>query len=607
MFTKILYKFSSSPLLTISLIGRSSVGKSSLFNKLQTGENVAITSNQKNITRDRKEAISEIFPLPIRFVDTAGIENVALKKILNPLQQKMLMQTINAIEYSDIALFVVDAKAGLTNIDHQIARWLKKTLSLTTPDPKLVNELKELEIKTNLKKAILVANKCENDAIFETDIDSQLKRMGLGNPIYVSAVDGTGFQDLLTKISENIPKTVHEEYQERKQKRKEKYKEIKDKCRAEMEEVIKEQSIEFDMKIWEKEFDLANPNPEDNSDLDDENIANPLYTKSPIQEKQGVSKENLQLRNPIMLSIMGRQNVGKSSLVNTLLGEDRVIADPTPGTTRDPISTYWVYKGQKIQLVDTAGIEPKPKIQTDLDLQILAKTRSTLRFSNVVVLLIDSLGAFREVDLELAQEIVKQGRGLIIAVNKWDIVDNDFKAKIVKYLKGQLERNLGEVPNCKLITISAEKKINIDQLMDQVIQVYDKWNTRISTGLLNDWLNKFKKIQSLPSEDGDKLKIRFIAQIKVRPPTFALFINQGSLFKTSYLKFLRKKLSEEFDISGVPIRLVLRDIAYAKEKKTLEKDNEMTVADLLLKRRRIARLAKQKLEKLKQKSQTNKQ
>ncbi|CAD8201773.1 unnamed protein product [Paramecium pentaurelia] len=607
MFTKILYKFSQTPLLTISLIGRSSVGKSSLFNKLQTGENVAITSNQKNITRDRKEAISEIFPLPIRFVDTAGIENVALKKILNPLQQKMLMQTINAIEYSDIALFVVDAKAGLTNIDHQIARWLKKTLQLTNPDPKLVNELKELEIKTNLKKAILVANKCENDVIFETDIDSQLKRMGLGNPIYVSAVDGTGFQDLLTKISENIPQAAFEEHQERKLKRKEKYKEIKEKCRQEMEEVIQQQQIEFDMKIWEKEFDLANPNPEDNSDLDDENIANPIYTKSPIQEKQGVSKENLQLRNPIMLSIMGRQNVGKSSLVNTLLGEDRVIADPTPGTTRDPISTYWVYKGQKIQLVDTAGIEPKPKIQTDLDLQIIAKTRSTLRFSNVVVLLIDSLGAFREVDLELAQEIVKQGRGLIIAVNKWDMVDNDYKAKIVKYLKGQLEKNLGEVPNCKLITISAEKKINIDLLMDQVIQVYDKWNTRVSTGLLNDWLNKFKKIQSLPSEDGDKLKIRFIAQIKVRPPTFALFINQGSLFKNSYLKFLRKKLSEEFDISGVPIRLVLRDIAYAKEKKTLERDNEMTVADLLLKRRRIARLAKQKLEKLKQKSQANKQ
>lgn len=180
----------------------------------------------------------------------------------------------------------------------------------------------------------------------------------------------------------------------------------------------------------------------------------------------------------------------------------------------------------------------------------------------MIIVLIDSLGALREMDLDLLQEVSTEGRAVILAVNKWDMVEQEYKPRILKYLRRQLDRSLGEIPECVMIPISAEKQVNIDMLMDNVLKLYDRWNTRISTGLLNEWLEKFKKIQSLPSEEGEKLKIRFIAQVKVRPPTFAVFINQGSLFKSNYLKFLRRKLSEEFDIEGVPVRIVMRDIEY---------------------------------------------
>lgn len=158
----------------------------------------------------------------------------------------------------------------------------------------------------------------------------------------------------------------------------------------------------MNIKQWEKEFDQANPHPSDNSDLDDEDIRNPIYQGSSVQEKPGVSSDNLQKRKAIQLSIVGRVNVGKSSLVNTMLEQDRVIADATPGTTRDIISTEWVYKGQKIQLVDTAGIEGNKKKLSELDVQITTRSKYIMRYSNVVILMIDSMGAFRDIDLDLA-------------------------------------------------------------------------------------------------------------------------------------------------------------------------------------------------------------
>lgn len=186
--------------------------------------------------------------------------------------------------------------------------------------------------------------------------------------------------------------------------------------------------------------------------------------------------------------------------------------------------------------------------------------------SHVVVYVMDAFQAFKIDDFDLIQKVIKEGRPLIIAVNKWEAVKEAYRYKAKNYLLHQLERNLGQLHGDPLVFVSAKLAMNIDEMMDKIVTTYDKWNTRISTGLLNDWLDKFKKLDNLPKEDQKQLKINYLIQARVRPPLFIFFINSKALFKPNYMRFVMRNMAKQFQLDGIPLRGTLRSTNNSEKK-----------------------------------------
>jgi len=582
-------------IFTVSLIGRPNVGKSSLFNKL-TGGRYALTDSLPGLTRDRKEIITDIFKAPVRLVDTAGWENEKEVRA-SEVKRKMMEQTAHGLIYSDLALFLVDVRHGITPEDIFLANWVRKR-QLGEDNPIL--QMKTLD-DVRIKKILLVGNKAEND--YDHDAYADVFKLGFGDPIFISAEHGDGMHELLEAIEKEIPLEKIEEFEQRKKKRREKHIYLREKFKEELIEVKEnsEDPDEINIEAWEKEFDNYNKNPEENSDLDSDSEVDveESMTKSIINEKGGISTENFLKRKPIQISVVGRPNVGKSTFVNSLLKDNRMIASDLPGTTRDSISVQWVYKGRKVNLIDTAGINKRVKLKTNVEKLMQSEAIKAIQYSQVVVCIIDALDAFRVQDMSVAQYVIEEGRGLVLVVNKWDLVTPEWRSKASKFMKKQLERFLGETKEIPLHFVSALTNHKVEHVMDEVFRTYENWNKRISTGLLNDWLNRFKKTQNLPRDGNDQLKIRFITQIKSRPPTFSVFVNDKSLFKDNYLKYMKNHLATEFGLHGVPIRFFFRDTEYKQTKKRVEKITKSgTMKKMFLRQRRLARQAKVKLEKL---------
>ena len=586
-------------IFTVSLVGRPNVGKSSLFNRLAGGKH-ALTDSLPGLTRDRNEVITNLWEVPVRLVDTAGWENNKEVKE-SDVKRKMMEQTANALIYSDLALFLVDVRAGITPEDRLLANWLRKRQAEQT---KVFGEgagaMQTLD-DIKVKKIILVGNKAENSD--DTDIYADIYSLGFGEPILVSAEHGDGLHDLIGEIDSEIPKEKKDEYEERRIRRIEKHLKLRDKFKAELI-AVKEDSEnpdEIDINEWEREFDIFNRNPEENSDLDSDNDINAeeSMTTNFFNAGPGVTSDNIYKKKSIQISIVGRPNVGKSTLVNSLLKENRVIASDLPGTTRDAISVQWVYKGKKIQLVDTAGIERRVRLKSKAEHMVQQSTMKTIKYSHVVVCLIDALDAFRVQDMSVAQHIVKEGRAVVLVVNKWDLVTDDWRSKASKFMHKQVEKSLGETKGMPLLFVSALTNYKMDKLMDEVLRTYERWNMRVSTGLLNDWLNRFKKTQNMPSDSGESLKIRFITQLKSRPPTFSVFVNDKGLFKDNYLKYMKNQLAKEFELEGTPIRFIIRDNIYKKEKKSMEKIQKSGKIKVYLRsKRRLSAYARSKLDRM---------
>jgi len=250
-------------------------------------------------------------------------------------------------------------------------------------------------------------------------------------------------------------------------------------------------------------------------------------------------------------------------------------------------------------LIDTAGLNKKAKLHSKVEQMMKTESIKAIQYSNVVVCVIDALDAFRIQDMGIAQYVVKEGRGIVIVVNKWDLVTQEWRSKASKFMYKQLERFLGETKNIPLHFVSGLTNYKTEQVMDAVLKTYECWNLRVSTGLLNDWLNRFKKTQDLPSENGEHLKIRFITQIKSRPPTFSVFVNNRRLFKENYLKYMKNSLTSEFGIEGVPVRFYIRDTGYKQEKRQIERIKKVgKIKNFFLRKRRLARHARMRLERL---------
>ena len=358
---------------------------------------------------------------------------------------------------------------------------------------------------------ILAANKSDTkaarDGIFEA------YELGLGEPVALSAEHGLGFSEL----HELLEPYVREAEQ------------------AEEKALLNLQDDEDDTDSGEFEhFD------------EDSGIG---FGDIEIDEEAEEEK-------PIKIAIVGRPNVGKSTLVNALLGEHRMMTGPEAGITRDAVSIPWEYDGRKLTLVDTAGMRKRAKVVDTMERDMVGDALRAIRLAQVVVLVLDSNQALERQDLSIADHVIREGRALIIAMNKWDDVDD--RQEVLDELEYKLDTSLPQVKRIPVVTMSALHRTRLDTLMKRIFEIYQLWNKRVPTAKLNRWLSMMVSHHPPPLTQGRPNKIRYMTQIKARPPSFAVWVSRPKDVPESYEKYLVNGLREDFDLPGVPIRLSLR-------------------------------------------------
>jgi GTP-binding protein len=260
---------------------------------------------------------------------------------------------------------------------------------------------------------------------------------------------------------------------------------------------------------------------------------------------------------PMKLAIVGRPNAGKSTLLNRLIGEDRQITGPEPGLTRDSIAVQLVdTDGTLIELVDTAGLRKRARIEQDLEKMSVSAAIEALKMAEVVVLAIDAVEGIHDQDLQIARLVEREGRACIIALNKWDAVPDRNAAR--KAVSDRLETSLAQMKGIPVITISALTGLGTDKLLPAVRKAYDVWNMRVATGALNRWFETALERHQAPLVEGRRLKLRYVTQAKARPPTFIIFGTRAEQTPEDYQRYLSNSMREEFDLPGTPIRLQFR-------------------------------------------------
>lgn len=462
--------------VTVAIVGRPNVGKSTLFNRL-VGRRIALVDDTPGVTRDRREAEGHIGELTFNVLDTAGYED----RTDGSLEDRMRQQTERAIRDADVILFMVDARAGVTPLDERFAQVLRKSG----------------------RDVHLIANKAEGRGAEPGLMEAY--SLGFGEPVAISAEHGLGLADLHAIVG------------------------------AAIEAAERETDGEApDDAMPEVDVDL----PEDDGSTE-----------------EGVRKRWDPARH-LNVAIIGRPNAGKSTLINRMVGEDRLLTGPEAGITRDSIMVPWEYEGRTIRLVDTAGMRRKSRIDQKLERLAVADSLRSIQYAEVVVLLLDAATPFEKQDLALADLVEREGRAMVIAVNKWDTVE-DKNAKLAE-LREQCERFLPQLKGIPLVTISGLQGRNIDKLMQAVFAIERRWNSHVSTARLNRWLAGMTESHPPPAVSGRRLKMRYMTQAKIRPPSFILFCSRPDVVPQTYQRYLVNGLRETFDMPGTPIRLWLR-------------------------------------------------
>lgn len=267
-------------------------------------------------------------------------------------------------------------------------------------------------------------------------------------------------------------------------------------------------------------------------------------------------EEEVDLSKPIMIAIVGRPNAGKSTLVNRLIGEDRMLTGPEAGITRDSISVDWTFNDRPIRLVDTAGMRRKARVQEKLEKMSVSDSIRAITFAEVVVLVMDEGNAFDTQDLQLADLVEREGRALIYVIAKWDLVEEPQSR--LKEFQQLADEKLPQLRGSPLVALSAETGRGVDRLMPAVLKAHKNWSTKVKTRDLNDWLAMAVQRHPPPAVDGRRLKPKYMAQIKARPPTFVLFANRASQMPEQYRRYLINSLRESFDLPGVPLRVTIK-------------------------------------------------
>jgi GTPase len=277
------------------------------------------------------------------------------------------------------------------------------------------------------------------------------------------------------------------------------------------------------------------------------------HVPASVSDEPGEEVEDSVLR----MAIVGRPNVGKSSLINRLIADERLLTGPEPGLTRDAVAVAWVWQGRRIELVDTAGLRRRARIEPGALEQLSSRSAlAALRQAEVVVLMVDASAPLEQQDVTIANRAAEAWRALVVAANKWDLVEEPQAA--LALLRERLENRLPHLKGIACLPISVRTGKNLDRLLPLVIETHDRWSRRIATGPLNRWLAEATTAHPPPMAKGRRVKIRYATQVSTRPPTFVLFVSQADALPDSYLRYLTNSLRATFDLPGVPLRLRLR-------------------------------------------------
>jgi GTP-binding protein len=284
----------------------------------------------------------------------------------------------------------------------------------------------------------------------------------------------------------------------------------------------------------------------------------PMEDDEETSGDEGVTEEDFTKR-PIRVAIVGRPNAGKSTLINHLLGEERLLTSPEAGTTRDSIAVEIDWKGRGFRVFDTAGLRRRARIEEKLEKLSVADALRAVRFAEVVVLMLDAQNKFEEQDLRIADLIEREGRALVIAVNKWDLMDG--KQSQISALRGEADHWLPQVTGVPVVAVSGLMGEGIDRLMEAIVAAYAVWNKRVATAALNRWFEQAVDANPPPAVSGRRLKLNYITQTKARPPSFVLFCSRADAVPQSYLRYLINSMRNVFELPGTPIRITLREKA----------------------------------------------
>ena len=430
----------------LAVVGRPNVGKSTLFNKI-IGRRVSIVEDTPGVTRDRIYADTEWAGRQFTVIDTGGLD----PESDDIMVQQVFNQAELAMETADVILLVTDVKAGPIDADTDVANVLRKTQ----------------------KPVLLAVNKMDNMRADNHDI-YEFYKLGLGDPISISAAQGLGIGDLLDEIIRYLP-------------------------------------LETDIQ---PEIDA------------------------------------------IRTAVIGKPNVGKSSLINRILGEDRLIVSDIPGTTRDAVDSEVTIDGQKYIFIDTAGIRRKAKIKGNIERYSILRAVSAVNRADVCVILINAEEGVTEQDSKIAGIAHECGKASVIVVNKWDIIEKDDKT-INIYMKA-IANELGFMSYAPMLFISAKTGLRLNKLYALIHTAYQNYCMRISTGVLNDVLTEAAALNQPPSDKGRQLKIFYGTQVSVKPPTFVLFVNNSELMHYSYKRYIENQIRESFGFTATPLRFLVR-------------------------------------------------
>lgn len=429
----------------MAIVGRPNVGKSTIFNRM-TRSNRAITSPEPGVTRDRHVGVAEFEGREFLVMDTGGWV---------PRSEELFDAAIRdqvqfALEECDVVLFVGDAQTGPTDSDLDIAQMLKRSD----------------------RPVLVTVNKADNSSI-EMEAPSFYK-LGLGDPLPISAVQGYGFAELLEKIVESLP-------------------------------VSGEKTVE-------------RPRP--------------------------------------LVAVIGRPNVGKSSLVNALLGEDRHMVTDIAGTTRDAIDSVVRFYKQPLTLIDTAGLRRKAKVEEALEFYTTVRTQKALKECDVAVVMVEAQAGLLAQDVRILQEAVTYGKGVLLCLNKWDLVEKDDKT--AGLIAEEIDERLANLSYIEKLFISAKDSQRVYKVLELVLRIHEERQKRISTGELNRFLEKLMERQPPPAVKARDLRLSYVTQADAEPPTFILFSRWADLIPDNYKLFLERQIRQQYGFNGVPIRLFFR-------------------------------------------------